>query len=186
MHRVVLASALLVVLCAGCARNLSSSVHTQSATTGKVVEGVIVSARAVTVKAHDKLADNTTGGLAGGVLGGVAGNSFGKGTGNAAATVGVGILGAVAGAFAEDALSTSDGIEYLVKISGKNPGKKTKKEVEITKANSVDRDIQKAVETEGIETDVIAVVQQDEQPFQAGQKVYVVFNDDRPRVIARN
>ncbi|MDE3059732.1 MAG: hypothetical protein KGJ06_01825 [Pseudomonadota bacterium] len=183
-------SALSIILCAtlltACAKNMSSNVYTDSSTPGKVLEGTIISARTVTVKAHDKLQDNTAGGLVGGAAGLGAGSQVGRGTGNIAADIGGAIIGAVAGAYIQDELNTQEGTEYLVKLDKQYiqeyddvrkkvaVGSKTGIEQEMTLSSNV-----------GTKTDIVSVVQTDNPPLREGTHVYVIYNDSRPRLVAQ-
>lgn len=177
----ILAAAALLV---GCARNIDGATYTSDNTVGKVTYGTIVSARQVTVKDHDKLEQNTMGGLAGGVAGGVAGSSIGGGSGKGLATVGGAVLGAVAGAYAQDQLSTQTGIEYIVQLdSPRYSDTATKKNVTWKGQDSVAQDIKDSMHTSQTESDAIAIVQSDAVMLQPGQRVMVVYSDDRPRVV---
>ena len=172
---------------AGCARNLDSNTVSSSATAGKVVYGTVISARPVTIKDHTKLQDNTAGGLAGGAAGGIAGSAIGRGKGSDIAAIGGAIAGAVLGAYAEDALSTQNGYEYIVKLQG-DPSKKpvTKhREIRTTK-DSVQEDMDNAVQTTSVTSNVISVDQTDDQMIAKGTKVMVIYTDDRPRVVPAN
>ncbi|USO01087.1 MAG: glycine zipper 2TM domain-containing protein [Alphaproteobacteria bacterium] len=103
----------------GCARNISSSMYSESSvgSVAETLEGTILKVRSVTVKGAEKLGENATGMAIGGLTGGVLGHQFGKGRGNIAATVGGGLLGAGLGALAEDALTTQEGLEYVVRLT---------------------------------------------------------------------
>lgn len=102
----------------GCARNISSSMYAEGhvGEVAETLEGTVLKVRQVTVKGSESLGGNTTGMAVGGLAGGVVGHQFGKGKGNLATTVGGALLGATAGAFAEDALKTQNGLEYTVKL----------------------------------------------------------------------
>ena len=113
----------LSILLSACSRDMSSSTYVDSAASGVVLEGTVVSARPVKVKSADKLQNNGLGLLGGGVAGGVAGAQFGQGRGNAAATVGGVLAGAVLGSMLESELGQSDGMEYIVKINNDNTEK---------------------------------------------------------------
>ena len=52
----------ILLLVSGCGLNMNSNVYTSDSASGKVLEGKIVSMRAVTIKDHDKLEQNTAGG----------------------------------------------------------------------------------------------------------------------------
>lgn len=174
-----------ITLLAGCARNIDGATYTSGNTVGKVTYGTIVSARQVTVKDHDKLEQNGLGGLAGGVAGGVAGSTIGGGTGKGLATVGGAVLGAVAGAYVQDQLSTQNGIEYIVQIdSPRYKDSAAKKNVTWKGNDSVAQDVKDSMHTAQTESDAIAIVQSDAVMLQPGTRVMVVYNDDRPRVVA--
>ncbi len=172
-----------------CARDMSSDVYTDSNAVGKVLEGKVLSARQVTVKSSDKLQDNTLGMIGGGLLGAVAGSSVGGGTGKGLAAVGGGLLGATAGAYAQDKLGTSKGIEYVVRIDKKYvssiPRNVHRKQISVGD-NSVDQDVKQSIAVEDTKTDLISVVQGTDTMFQAGQKVLIIYNNDRPRLAAAN
>jgi outer membrane lipoprotein SlyB len=174
---------------ASCAREMSSDVYTSSSTSGKVLEGKVVSARPITIKDSDKLQDNTAGILGGGLLGGVAASSVGKGTGKGVAAIGGALLGAAAGALAQDKLGTSKGMEYIVRIDKKYissiPTHKTRKNISYG-ANSVEQDVNQSVSVEETKTDLISVVQAADVVFQPGSRVMVIYNNDRPRLTAAN
>jgi outer membrane lipoprotein SlyB len=175
-----------LVLTTSCAKDLSGSTYVDSANAGVVLEGTVVSARPVKIKASDKLGgsgSNGLGMLGGGAMGGVAGNSFGKGTGNAAATVGGAILGAVLGNVIEDQLGQSDGYEYIVKVSEDNISNADNSDdnVSISTGNGIKNKITNNTKIKA-KTKMISVVQGKDQIFSPGQKVYVIYSDDRPRL----
>ena len=179
LRRTLIALTSLLSL-AACGRDLASNTYTEGSTSGKVLEGVVISARPVTVKAHDKLQDNGTGALMGGAAGGVAGYQAGNGRGNTATTVGGALIGAVAGALIEDAVSTTEGMEYLVKLDAQyanDPNtKQTTVEFKRTKGNDPN------ISTNS-QTDIVAVVQKADASVGVGSRVYVVYSGDRPRVV---
>ena len=176
---------LCALLLTSCARNMSSDVYTDGAVAGKVLEGKVISARNVTIKAHDKLQDNTAGGVAGGLAGGVGGSAIGNGSGNAAATIGGALVGAVAGALVQDQLGTSDGVEYLVKIDKQylQEYKSITKKIQSNSKQSVEQDMT-ATETP-TKTNIVAVVQAGDAKIHVGSPVYIIYNDDRPRLTAK-
>lgn len=75
------------------------------------IEGVILKSRIVEITGENR----GNGSLAGGALGAVAGSGVGGGTGNGLATVGLAIVGAIAGHIAEQQLANSQGVEYTIK-----------------------------------------------------------------------
>ncbi|MFN5352127.1 MAG: glycine zipper 2TM domain-containing protein [Alphaproteobacteria bacterium] len=176
---------ILTLFLSSCGRNMDSTVYSSSSTVGKVLEGTVINARPITIKDSDKLEKNALGGLAGGVAGGVGGNAIGKGHGNTAATVGGVIAGAVLGAVVQDQLSTSKGMEYVVRIDKKYansiPTKTKKKQIKLGD-NSIDADVKDSISVEDTKTDLISVIQGTDIIFQAGQRVLVIYNNDRPRL----
>ena len=101
-----------------CGREISSNVYASGAV-GEVSTtepGVIINLRHVSVQDSEHLQDNAMGIIGGGVAGAYLGNMIGKGRGNTLATAAGGLAGATAGAFAEKALKTQDGIEYIVSL----------------------------------------------------------------------
>jgi outer membrane lipoprotein SlyB len=145
----------------GCARDISSNVYKDNATSGIVLEGVVVSMRPVTVQSADKLGDNHNGRFAGGALGAVAaGSSIGNGGGSLVAAVGGAIIGAVIGAAVEGNLSKTEAMEYVVRVKGKNP-----------------------MRNPSSDATLVSVVQSKKQLFSVNQHVYVIYNGDRARLV---
>lgn len=169
----------------GCAREMSSDVYTSSSTSGKVLEGKVVSARPVTIKDSDKLQDNTAGMLGGGLLGGVAASSAGKGTGKSLAAVGGALVGAAAGAFIQDKLGTSKGMEYIVRIDKKYissiPTQKSRRNISYG-TTTAEQDVSQSISVEDTKTDLISVVQGGDVIFQPGKRVMIIYSNDRPRL----
>lgn len=118
MKKVVLFILTTVSLFTSCARTISSNTysadHVGEAST--TYGGVIISARQITVDDSERLQENTMGIAAGGIGGALLGSTIGKGTGNTVATIGGALAGATAGAFAEKALKSQAGIEYVVAL----------------------------------------------------------------------
>ncbi len=169
----------LLALTSACARDLNSSSYTSSSTSGVVLEGTIISARIVNISESDRLGGNGNGALAGGLAGGVAGSTIGGGKGAVLAAVGGALIGAAAGSVAQDELGKSDGMEYIIKIKSKN---------EDAYAPKVQKTVGKkaAANISESKTEMISVVQGKENPLTAGQKVFVIYSDDRPRVVPQN
>ncbi len=175
----------LIVL-SSCNRKMESTTYSQTDTIGVVVEGEIVSARQVTIKANDKLEDNKLGGLAGGVGGAVAGSGLGKGRGSTLGGVGGAVAGAVVGAMLQDALSTSSGMEYIVKITSEEDNSYAHRASKKYGKNNFSDNIKSSVAVSEVRTKLISVVQGMDEIFKVGQKVYVVYGDDnRGRLISR-
>ena len=107
-----------VVVSTGCARQISSNVYSAHSV-GEATEtypGVIISSRTVDIEDGEYLGDNTLGIIGGGVGGALLGSTIGKGSGNTLATVAGGLIGATGGAFAEKALKSQQGMEYVVSL----------------------------------------------------------------------
>jgi outer membrane lipoprotein SlyB len=181
---------LLLILCScavtSCARNMNSNTYTDASTPGKVLEGTIINARTVTIKAHDKLQDNTVGGLAGAGAGVAAGSQIGRGSGNIAADIGGAIVGAVAGAYIEDALSTQEGMEYLVKLDKQyiQEFSDLRKKVSVGSKSSVEQEMALSSNA-GTKTDIVSVVQTADPDVKVGSHVYVIYTDNRPHLLAQ-
>ena len=177
-----IAAALLLT---GCARDMSSNTYTAGATSGKVLEGKIISMRPVSIKESSRPGEGGFGGLAGAGAGAAAGNAFGNGSGNTGAIVGGVIAGAIAGALIEDAINESEGMEYVVKLDKKHKRSaksKTRKTIQHrTNDVEVDDDIEMSIDTEA-ETDMVAVVQAADPQLSVGSKVLVIYSNDRPRL----
>lgn len=182
--KLILALTILVMLPA-CQRNLSSNTYTSSSTAGLVLEGTIVSVRAVTINENDKLEKNGMGMLGGGLAGGVAGSALGKGTGNAATTVGGALAGAVIGSMIQNELGKDEGFEYIIRVNKDNltSDSKTKKKVETRLSGAKVADKITAETETSTKTELISVVQGKDVVLQAGQKVFIIYSDDRPRVV---
>ena len=179
--------ALLTLGLAACAKNMSPDVYSSSTSVGKVVYGTIVSARPITIKDSEQLGANGAGVLAGGALGGAAGSGAGKGSGKTAATVGGAIAGAIAGAVIQDHLSTQNGMEYIVRLDSVKPSSAStasRSRVSVKGQGEVTTDIQRAAQVEATETDMISVIQDNSTVFSRGQRVLVVYRDDRARIEA--
>lgn len=186
-HKKLLSTiAISALMLSACAREMSSDVYTSSSASGKVLEGTVVSARQVTIKDSDKLENNSAGILGGGVVGGIAGASAGKGTGKGLAAAGGALAGAAIGALVQDKLGTSKGMEYVVRIDKKYissiPSSTTKKQISYG-SGSAEQDVNNSISVQDTKTDLISVVQGGDTPFQSGQRVMIVYSNDRPRLI---
>lgn len=105
-----------LAILAGCANDSASgSVYSygQAQREQIVRTGTVEAVRPVTIQK-----DQTSGAgvFAGGALGGVAANSIGGGRGNVLATIGGGLLGAMAGNAAENQLGKTRGLEITVRL----------------------------------------------------------------------
>ncbi len=162
---------MLSLLINGCARDLSSSVYTSDATLSFTLEGKIIAVREVTIKEGESLADNAGGMLAGGALGAAVGST--SSSNRAPAMVGAGIAGAVAGAVVQNALSKSQGYEYIVQVDT------SKIKDGYYEGNAAIRNVISTARASGL----ITVIQSKENPIKEGQKVFVIFSNNRTRVV---
>jgi outer membrane lipoprotein SlyB len=164
-----------VISLSGCARDLSSSVYTSDSTLNIVLEGQILSARNVKIKENDKLGQNTQGATIGSLGGGAAGYST---RGGGAAVIGGAIVGGIIGAATEQALSTAQGMEYVVKVDT------SKMEKDYYEGSPLMRNSLAAVKANGIITVVQAKESKNEPLITPGQSVLVIISEKRVRVIA--
>jgi outer membrane lipoprotein SlyB len=167
---------LLTSIVSGCARDLSSNVYSSGSTLSLTLDGKVVAVRQVTVKENDKLGNNSGGMLAGGVAGGVLGSTVGSGNGQTVAVVGGALAGAALGAVVEDKLGTAKGYEYVVKVDT------SKLKSNYYEGNTAMRNAISSATTSG----VVTIVQGADTVLSVGQKVYIIFSDDRTRVVAAN
>lgn len=108
---VVFAAALAV---SGCARDLSPDVYSRDEVGSKVdiQPGRIISVRDVKIEGTR----SGVGAVAGAAAGGVGGSYAGKGRGGIIGAIAGAVVGGLIGAAAEGAVSSSDGVEYLVEL----------------------------------------------------------------------
>lgn len=175
----------MLALTTGCARDMGAADYTDTNTVGKVLEGTVVSARPVTIRSNDKLSDNTAGILGGGLMGGVAGASIGQGTGQGAAAIGGAIAGAALGSLAQKQLGKTEGMEYVVRLDAKyvSQAPTTVQRHETTlNDGSVDNQIKQSINITNTTTDLISVIQGKDIILQAGQRVLIIYHNDRPRL----
>jgi outer membrane lipoprotein SlyB len=165
--RVLLAASVALMFMSGCARDLSSSVYTSDSTLSLTLEGVVISARPVTIKNKDKLEANSTGMVAGGMLGATTG-------GNGGDMIAGMVAGAAIGALVEGQLGVSEGFEYIVKLDT------SKLKSDYYEGSASMRNAISTATTSGI----VTIVQGKENVLTQGQKVYVIFSEKSTRVIA--
>lgn len=173
LGRVALSLFLVFNLC-GCARDLASDTYTSDSTINIVLEGQVLSVRNVKIKESDRLADNSTGALSGGVIGGVAGSR----SGNSTSTLLAAGAGALLGSATERALSTNNGIEYIVKID------RSKLANEYNANSAFVKQALSVAKTTGVITVVQSKEAKNNEPISVGQAVLVIISDSRARVIS--
>lgn len=166
----------LLAILSACARDLSSSMYTSDSTLSLTMEGVIISARPVIVKNTDKMQDNVGGMLAGGAMGAAVGSGIGGGSGNTMAIVGGAIAGGLAGSAIQGKLGESKGMEYIVKVDT------SKMKDTYFDGNAAMRNVVATAKVNGL----VTVVQGADNALSIGQNVYVIFSENRTRVIPRN
>lgn len=157
----------------GCARDLSSTTYVSDTTLNIVLEGVLISSREVTIKDTDRLGENVAGAAIGGVGGAAIGNSAG-GSGGAIAGA---VVGGVFGAVAQGALSTSKGIEYIVKIDKSQLGS------DYYEGSAAMRHAIAASKATGIVTVIQSKEKSQERMLEVGENVLVIISEHRSRVI---
>lgn len=165
----------LVAFLSGCTRDLSDSMYTSDSTFNLTMEGVIVSTRAVKIKDSDKR-NNTGGMLAGGAMGAALGSGVGGGSGKTIAIVGGAIAGGLAGAAIQGKLGESKGFEYIIKVDT------SKIKDTYFDGNASMRNVVATAKLNGL----VTVVQGADSVLGVGQKVYVIYSENRTRVIPAN
>lgn len=163
-------------LVSGCARDLSTNMYVSDSTMNLTLEGVVVSSRAIKIKETDQLGNNSAGALAGAATGGALGAVAGNGSGKALAIVGGAIAGGVAGAVIQDKLGQSTGYEYIVKVDT------SKIKDTYFEGNTSMRHVISTAKVNGL----ITVVQGKDIILSSGQKVYVIYSENRTRIIPAN
>jgi outer membrane lipoprotein SlyB len=105
------------LLLSGCARDISSNTYKAShvGETSFTYQGVVANVREVQVEESEYF-EGGAGPAVGALAGGAAGYQFGGGRGQIATTAAGAILGGVAGTFAEKALKSQKGLEYVVRL----------------------------------------------------------------------
>ena len=183
----------LVVMLAGCAKPMDSDVYTSGNTVAKVVGGVVIHTRPVKIKNTSDLAGSGLGTLGGGAAGAVAGSAAGNGKGQLLTTIGGAVVGAVAGALVEDKLAEQAGTEYIVRLDGAPPKAKYTRGADgrfVSKRELKDPDaaddVNSALQTASVESNMISLVQVEATPLLVGQRVLVLYSSDRPRIVADN
>jgi len=163
-----------IVSLSSCARDLSHTTYTSDSTLNIVLSGQLISSRPVKIKESDKLeagGGTLVGGLGGAVAGGAASN------GSSGAVIGGAVAGAVLGTVAQHALSTTKGMEYIVKVDT------SKMNQEYYEGSALMRNAIAAVKASGIVTVVQAKESKNDPELSIGQHVLVIISDKRTRVI---
>jgi outer membrane lipoprotein SlyB len=163
----------LLALVSGCARDLSSDMYTSDSTLSFTLEGVIVAARPVKIKDTDKMGNNTGVMLAGGAMGAALGSGVGGGSGATMAVVGGAIAGGLAGAAIQGKLGESKGFEYIVKVDA------SKIKDGYYDGNASIRNAVSTARAGGL----VTVVQGADNALGQGQRVYVIYSENRTRVV---
>ena len=108
---------MLLITCmtlVGCAASQSGGAYTRTQTrqVQQVQYGTVQSVRQVLIEGTK----SPIGGATGAALGGIAGSTVGGGRGRAAATIGGAVLGGLAGAATEEAITRQPGLEIVVNM----------------------------------------------------------------------
>ncbi len=85
-----------------------------------------------------------------------------------------------------DALGTQEGTEYLVKIDKKNLAEyhTISKKIQNNGTQTVE---QSMVNTDmSTRTDIVSAVQSPDASIHVGSRVYIIYSDDRPRIVSQN
>jgi outer membrane lipoprotein SlyB len=130
--------------------------------------------RNVKVKESDKV-EAGAGTALGGIGGAIAGSSMSNG--RTSGLVGGTIAGALIGTVAQQALSTSKGVEYIVKVDT------SKLSNDYYEGSAHMRNALAAVKTSGVITVVQAPEGKKTAPMNIGQSVLVVISDKRTMII---
>lgn len=103
-----------VIMSTGCISDLSGNTFSRDETrsAASVAYGTVIEVREGKIEGTK----SGVGAIAGGALGAIAASEIGGGTGKALATVGGGLLGAGAGAAAEEAVTSQKGLEITVRL----------------------------------------------------------------------
>ncbi|MGZ0189840.1 MAG: glycine zipper domain-containing protein [Alphaproteobacteria bacterium] len=98
----------------GCARSLSPDVYSRGevGSTVEVEEATVLSVRAVKIEGTR----SNIGAGVGAAAGGIGGSYAGKRRGAILGAIAGAVVGAIVGAVAEDAITSSEGVEYLVRL----------------------------------------------------------------------
>ncbi len=185
MKKILITISTVLMFLSACATDMNSTTYTAGAPVGKVLEGIVVSARPVTIKENAKLQDNTLGMVGGGLIGGIGGSMLGGGNGRLAATAGGALAGAALGTLTQSQLGKQQGMEYVVRLDPKyvNSAPRQVQEKKVTFGDgSVDDEIKHSISVADTRTDLLSVVQGNDVVFQPGQKVLIIYNNDRPRL----
>jgi outer membrane lipoprotein SlyB len=165
---------LIAYIISGCARDLSSVTYTSDATLNIVLHGQVLSSRKVKIRESDKLeagAGTAVGALGGGAAAGAGSN------GSMPAIIGGAVVGGIFGTVAERSLSSSTGIEYIVKVDT------SKLKGEYYEGSALMRNSLAAVKTTGIVTVVQALEKKEDAAIEPGQKVLIIVSEKRTRII---
>lgn len=166
---------LFTILClSGCARDLSHTTYTSDTTLNIVLSGQLISSRQITIKESDKL-EAGGGTLVGGLGGAVGGAAISNG--RASGIIGGAVVGAVLGTVTQQALGTSKGMEYIIKVDT------SKMSQDYYEGSAAMRNALAAVKASGIVTVVQAREKKSDPELSIGQNVLVIISDKRTRVI---
>jgi outer membrane lipoprotein SlyB len=160
-------------LLAGCANDLSTDNYTSESTFNLTMEGIIISARPVNID-KKPLGTNAAGMVVGGATGALLTSKS-----DPAVMIGAGLVGAGLGALAESKLKSSKGFEYIIKV---DVSKLKHDAGDLHFTNPTIKNAVASAKTNGL----ITVVQGKDVILQKGQPVYVIYSDNRTRVVPAN
>lgn len=113
-----LITVVFVFLLAGCTRDINEDEYSaeQVGIKTEAYTGIVLDYTIVKIKKHSTTSDNTKGMAAGAIAGGLGGSMIGGGDGKLAATAIGATIGAIGGMFAEDGLSSQQGMRYIIRL----------------------------------------------------------------------
>ncbi len=161
----------IATLLGGCGRDLSTTSYVSSSTFNLTLEGVVLNVRDVTIKEGESGSEGFKGAAMGAGAGGLAGGLLGQSGG---AVVGGALIGGAIGAIAQQ--TSSAGYEYVIKINT------SKIQDEYYEGNSAMRNVISTARAGGI----VTIPQGTDIRIPVGQKVYVIYSNNRARVIPAN
>ena len=158
----------IAALLGGCGRDLSTTSYVSSSTFNLTLEGTVLNVRDVTIKEGEGSGENVQGALVGAGIGGVAGGIAGRSGG---AALGGALIGGTIGSIAHS--SATAGYEYVIKLDT------SKIQDEYYEGNSAMRNVISTARAGGI----VTIAQGTDIRIPVGQKVYVIYSNNRSRVI---
>ena len=169
-----------LIMLSGCARDLSSDMYTSDSTLNIVINGKILSTRNIKIKENEKLGNNSTGASVGALSGAVGGGAIGNRSGNGVAgMVGGAVVGGLIGAVGESALSTTNGVEYIVQVD------RAQISDDYYAGSSMMRNAIESIRATGVVT-IVQAKEKGAQILPVNQEVLVIISSKRTRIIPKS